>query len=32
VFEGKDITGLAPFERVKLGISQSPEGRRCFVG
>jgi branched-chain amino acid transport system ATP-binding protein len=32
VFEGKEITGLAPFERVKLGISQSPEGRGCFVG
>jgi len=31
-FEGKDITGLPPYERVSLGISQSPEGRRCFVG
>ncbi|WP_210441139.1 ABC transporter ATP-binding protein [Nocardioides xinjiangensis] len=31
-FEGKDITNAAPYDRVKLGISQSPEGRRCFVG
>ena len=31
-FDGKDITHTAPYERVKLGISQSPEGRRCFVG
>ncbi|WP_435769266.1 ABC transporter ATP-binding protein [Nocardioides sp. SYSU DS0651] len=31
-FEGKDITRLPPYERVKLGINQSPEGRRCFVG
>jgi len=31
-FEGKDITGVEPYDRVKLGISQSPEGRRCFVG
>jgi branched-chain amino acid transport system ATP-binding protein len=31
-FDGKDITGLAPYDRVALGISQSPEGRRCFVG
>jgi branched-chain amino acid transport system ATP-binding protein len=32
VFEGKDITHLPPDQRVKLGISQSPEGRRCFPG
>jgi branched-chain amino acid transport system ATP-binding protein len=32
VFDGKDITHLPPFERVKLGISQSPEGRGCFPG
>ena len=32
MFEGKDITSIAPYDRVKLGISQSPEGRRCFVG
>lgn len=31
-FDGKDITHAAPFERVKMGISQSPEGRRCFPG
>ncbi len=31
-FEGKDITDVAPYDRVKLGISQSPEGRRCFIG
>lgn len=32
VFDGKDITNLPPEQRVKLGISQSPEGRRCFPG
>ena len=32
VFDGKDITKLAPYDRVKLGISQSPEGRGCFPG
>lgn len=32
MFEGRDITSIAPYDRVKLGISQSPEGRRCFVG
>ena len=31
-FDGKDITHSAPYDRVRLGISQSPEGRRCFVG
>src|SRR4051794_15235091 len=31
-FEGKDITHLAPYERVLLGISQSPEGRGIFPG
>jgi len=31
-FDGKDITNLPPFERVKLGLSQSPEGRGCFPG
>lgn len=31
-FEGEDITQLAPYERVKRGISQSPEGRGCFPG
>ncbi|MEA2428370.1 MAG: branched-chain amino acid transport system ATP-binding protein [Thermoleophilaceae bacterium] len=29
-FEGKDIGETPPQEIVKLGISQSPEGRRCF--
>jgi branched-chain amino acid transport system ATP-binding protein len=32
VFDGKDITRLPPFERVKLGISQSPEGRGICPG
>lgn len=32
LFEGRDITNLPPYERVKLGISQSPEGRGVFVG
>jgi branched-chain amino acid transport system ATP-binding protein len=31
-FEGKDITNLPPYERVKLGISQAPEGRGVFPG
>jgi branched-chain amino acid transport system ATP-binding protein len=29
-FEGRDITDEAPHDVVKLGISQSPEGRRLF--
>jgi branched-chain amino acid transport system ATP-binding protein len=29
-FKGKDITNEAPHEIVKMGISQSPEGRRVF--
>jgi branched-chain amino acid transport system ATP-binding protein len=29
-FEGRDIGETPPQEIVKLGISQSPEGRRCF--
>jgi branched-chain amino acid transport system ATP-binding protein len=32
VFDGEDITHLPPYERVKLGISQSPEGRGIFPG
>ena len=32
IFDGKDITGSAPYERVKLGLSQSPEGRGIFPG
>jgi branched-chain amino acid transport system ATP-binding protein len=30
MFEGKDITRTAPQDIVRLGISQSPEGRKCF--
>jgi branched-chain amino acid transport system ATP-binding protein len=30
VFRGKDITTLPPHDVVKLGISQSPEGRKLF--
>ncbi len=29
-FKGQDITRTPPSDIVKLGISQSPEGRRCF--
>jgi branched-chain amino acid transport system ATP-binding protein len=29
-FEGKEITRTAPQDIVQLGISQSPEGRKCF--
>jgi len=32
VFQGKDITDMPAHERPVLGISQSPEGRGCFVG
>jgi branched-chain amino acid transport system ATP-binding protein len=32
VFDGKDITHAPPYERVLMGISQSPEGRGCFPG
>jgi branched-chain amino acid transport system ATP-binding protein len=32
MFDGVDITDLPPYERVKLGISQAPEGRGIFVG
>jgi branched-chain amino acid transport system ATP-binding protein len=32
VFDGKDITHMPSYERVTLGISQSPEGRGCFPG
>ncbi len=31
-FNGKDITHTPSHERPVLGISQSPEGRGCFVG
>jgi branched-chain amino acid transport system ATP-binding protein len=30
-FGGENITRTAPADIVKLGISQSPEGRRCFA-
>jgi len=30
VFQGENITRTQPADIVKLGISQSPEGRRCF--
>jgi len=30
-FDGRDITRVPPQEIVRLGISQSPEGRRCFA-
>jgi branched-chain amino acid transport system ATP-binding protein len=30
LFNGKDIVGRPPHEIVKMGISQSPEGRRLF--
>ena len=32
LFEGEDITYMPPYERVKRGISQAPEGRGCFPG
>jgi branched-chain amino acid transport system ATP-binding protein len=32
VFDGKDITHVPPYERVTLGLSQSPEGRGIFPG
>ncbi|MEO8528591.1 MAG: ABC transporter ATP-binding protein [Pseudolysinimonas sp.] len=32
IFNGKDITKTPSYERVKLGLTQSPEGRRCFPG
>jgi len=31
VFEGRDITKLPTFEIMRLGIAQSPEGRRIFA-
>ncbi|WP_153505126.1 ABC transporter ATP-binding protein [Cumulibacter manganitolerans] len=32
VFEGKDITTMAPHHRVQAGICQAPEGRGIFPG
>ncbi|MDQ3741477.1 MAG: ABC transporter ATP-binding protein [Actinomycetota bacterium] len=29
-FRGRDITRVAPQDIVRLGVSQSPEGRKCF--
>lgn len=31
IFEGREITGMAPEEIVRLGISQVPEGKRIFA-
>jgi branched-chain amino acid transport system ATP-binding protein len=31
-FDGRDITAIPPYERVEMGISQSPEGRGIFPG
>ncbi|MGH9263700.1 MAG: ABC transporter ATP-binding protein [Acidimicrobiales bacterium] len=30
--DGRDLAGVPPHERVKLGICQAPEGRRIFPG
>jgi branched-chain amino acid transport system ATP-binding protein len=32
LFDGEDITHAAPYDRVKMGISQAPEGRGVFPG
>jgi branched-chain amino acid transport system ATP-binding protein len=32
LFQGRDIVAVPAHERVKLGISQAPEGRRIFPG
>lgn len=32
IFDGQDITKMAPHDRVKLGICQAPEGRGIFPG
>ena len=32
LFNGQDIVGKPPHEIVRMGISQSPEGRRICVG
>jgi len=31
-FDGKDITNVKPYDRVRMGLTQSPEGRRVFPG
>ncbi|MDY0322557.1 MAG: ABC transporter ATP-binding protein [Candidatus Carbobacillus sp.] len=32
IFDGKDLTNLAPYEVARLGIAHVPEGRRLFLG
>jgi branched-chain amino acid transport system ATP-binding protein len=32
LFEGRDISSLRPYERVRMGIALVPEGRRLFPG
>ena len=32
IFDGTDITDMSPEKRVKMGLSQSPEGRGIFPG
>lgn len=32
IYQGKDITQLSPYEIVRRGISQAPEGRHIFAG
>ncbi|KRE96146.1 ABC transporter ATP-binding protein [Nocardioides sp. Soil774] len=32
IFDGTDITDMSPEKRVKMGLSQSPEGRGVFPG
>lgn len=32
IFDGKDLTNLAPYEVARLGIAHVPEGRRLFPG
>lgn len=31
MYEGKDINGVPPYDRVRLGIAMVPEGRRVFT-
>lgn len=31
IYDGKDITGVQPYDRVGLGIAMVPEGRRVFT-
>jgi branched-chain amino acid transport system ATP-binding protein len=31
-FDGREITGVPPYDRVKMGITQAPEGRGVFPG